>query len=204
MRNILGVSTPAMLETGKFTKEFVGTLSSIYMIAYAVGQLINGVVGDIVKPKLMVSGGLIISGLVSILFALAPIKPLQVICFVLIGFSLSMLRGPLVKVISENTLPKYAQTCCVFFSFAGFAGPLIASLLAILFNWQMTFIISGIIAALIGVAVYLVFTVLEKRKIITFGEKKKAAGIKSIAEVFKLDRFVFFMFIGGLVEISAS
>lgn len=204
MRNILGVSTPAMLETGKFTKEFVGTLSSIYMISYAIGQLINGVVGDIVKPKLMVAGGLVISGLVSILFALTPVKPFQVACFILIGFSLSMLRGPLVKVISENTLPKYAQTCCVFFSFSGFAGPLIASLLAIIFSWQLTFIVSGIIAAIIGVAVYAVFTILESKKIITFGEKKKAAGVKSIFKVFKLERFVFFMFIGGLVEISAS
>lgn len=204
MRNILSVSTPGMLETGLFTKEFVGTLSSLYMIAYAIGQLINGVVGDIVKPKMMVSGGLIISGLVSVLFAFTDIRSLQVACFILIGFSLSMLRGPLVKVISENTLPKYAQTCCVFFSFSGFAGPLIASLLAIIFNWKLTFIVSGLIAVLIGIAVYTVFTILENKKIITFGEKKKALGIKSVFEVFKLDRFVFFMFIGGLVEISAS
>lgn len=204
MRNILSVSTPAMLETGKFTKELVGTLSSIYMIAYAVGQLINGVVGDIVKPKIMVSGGLIISGLFSVLFALTPIKPIQILCFVFIGFSLSMLRGPLVKTISENTLPKYAQTCCVFFSFSSFAGPLIASLLAILLNWQLTFIISGIFACVISVAVFLVFTVLENKKVITFSQTQKNKGLKGISEVFKLDRFIFFMFIGGLVEISAS
>lgn len=204
MRNILSVSTPAMLETGKFTKELVGTLSSIYMIAYAVGQLINGVVGDIIKPKIMVSGGLIISGLFSILFALTPIKPIQILCFVFIGFSLSMLRGPLVKTISENTLPKYAQTCCVFFSFSSFAGPLIASLLAILLNWQLTFIISGIFACVISAVVFLVFTALENRKVITFSETQKNKGLKSISKVFKLDRFIFFMFIGGLVEISAS
>lgn len=204
MRNILSVSTPAMLETGKFTKELVGTLSSIYMIAYAVGQLINGVIGDIIKPKIMVSGGLAISGIFSILFSLTYIKPIQILCFVLIGFSLSMLRGPLVKTISENTLPKYAQTCCVFFSFSSFAGPLIASLFAILLDWQLTFIISGIFACVISAVVFLVFTILENRKVITFSEKNKNEGLKSIVTVCKLDRFIFFMFIGGLVEISAS
>ena len=39
MRNLLGVLTPQMLETGNFTKEWLGLLSSSYMIFYAIGQL---------------------------------------------------------------------------------------------------------------------------------------------------------------------
>ncbi len=69
MRNILGISTPGMLETGLFTKEIVGTLSSVYFLAYAIGQLINGVIGDRVKSKNMVACGLSICGIASITFA---------------------------------------------------------------------------------------------------------------------------------------
>lgn len=42
MRHILSVSTPEMLETGLYGKEFLGSLSSAYMLMYAAGQLING------------------------------------------------------------------------------------------------------------------------------------------------------------------
>lgn len=45
-RNLLGAVTPQMIESGKFTTEYIGTLSSYYFIFYAVGQLINGVLGD--------------------------------------------------------------------------------------------------------------------------------------------------------------
>ncbi|UKI36341.1 MAG: hypothetical protein L6V93_20915 [Clostridiales bacterium] len=40
------------------------------------------------------------------------------------GFGLSMLRGPLVKTISENTIPKHARNICIGFSAAGLCGPL--------------------------------------------------------------------------------
>ena len=53
MANILSVTSPDILQAGAFTKEFIGLLASAYMLAYASGQLINGVVGDIVKPKII-------------------------------------------------------------------------------------------------------------------------------------------------------
>lgn len=204
MRHILGVSTPGMLESGLFTKEFVGTLSSVYFLIYAIGQLINGVIGDTAKPKIMVSGGLIVCGAVSVLFSFIEIKALQILCFAVMGFALSMLRGPLVKTISENTLPQYARVCCVFFSFASFAGPLIASGLSILFDWKMTFIVSGLMTVAIGVCAYTVLTVLERKNVIRFSVSRKKDGIKNIFAAFKLEKFVFYMFVGALVEISAA
>ncbi|MBO5059889.1 MAG: MFS transporter [Clostridia bacterium] len=204
MRNILSVSTPAMLEAGTFTKEFVGTLSSVYFLVYAIGQLINGVIGDTAKPRIMVSGGLISCGIVSVLFAFTDIKSIQILFFAIMGFALSMLRGPLVKTISENTLPGYARTCCVFFSFSSFLGPLIASLLSIMFNWRMTFIVSGISVIVIGICAFAVLTIMENKKIITFSSSKKSKGFKNVFEVFKLDKFLFYMFVGALVEISMT
>ena len=47
MRNVLSVLTPDMLETGRFTKSYIGMLSSSYFVSYAVGQLINGIAGDV-------------------------------------------------------------------------------------------------------------------------------------------------------------
>ena len=51
MANILSVTSPEILKAGVFTKEFLGLLSLAYMLLYALGQRINGLVGDIVKFK---------------------------------------------------------------------------------------------------------------------------------------------------------
>ncbi len=204
MRNLLGVCTPKMVESG-ISKEYLGTLSSFYLLAYAIGQLINGNVGDKVNSKYMVCFGLVGSGLSSIMVAVFPYYVSQMICFILMGFTLSMLRGPLVKVISENTLPKYARICCVFLSFASFLGPLISSLLAIFLNWQMVFIVAGLLVVVIGVIAFLAFSVLQNKGLIVFNYKtNKKIDFLNTFKVFKLEDFKFYLIIGGVVEISAA
>ena len=49
-----------MLENG-YTEEYIGKASSLYFIAYAIGQLINGAIGDKVKAKYdaLIDGGLL-------------------------------------------------------------------------------------------------------------------------------------------------
>lgn len=207
MRNILSVVTPEMEKSGVFTKASIGTLSSLYMLAYAVGQLINGIVGDKVRARYMVSGGLLICGAASMAFALVPpsLEGIGKLLFIAMGFSLSMLRGPLVKTVSENMQPVYARIACVFLSFASFAGPLIASLIALAVGrWQGTFLWAGLSCIVIGAGVFLVLSVLEAKQLIRPKAVSANGEKKHVLDVFHLENFVFYMFVGGLVEISAS
>ena len=48
-RNILSTVSPQMIEDGVFATESIGTFSSVYFIIYAIGQLINGMIGDKIK-----------------------------------------------------------------------------------------------------------------------------------------------------------
>ena len=173
LRNMLGVLTPYIIKSTSCTKEYLAMLSSVYMIAYAAGQLLNGVLGDIFKPKAMVLAGLLAAGASSALFPFAPHGLMQIICFLILGYALSMMRGPLMKIISENTKPDYARVICVFFSFAGFAGPLIASLIAMIFNWNAAFLFAGTVSAAIGICAYAAISVLEKKGMITFKKMKE-------------------------------
>lgn len=66
-RNILGSVSPQMIADGVFTESQIGTLASLYFICYAVGQLINGVIGDKVKGKYMISFGLMLIGVLIML-----------------------------------------------------------------------------------------------------------------------------------------
>ncbi len=203
LRNMLSVTTPELLNSKRFTEESVALLSSTYMIFYAGGQLVNGFLGDMLSPKLMIAGGIGLGGAAMIVFPFLPYQVLQVICFALLGFGLSMVRGPLMKIISENAAPKHARLICVFFSFASFAGPLIASLFVMAFPARYAFIASGCVAVAMVLFAVAVLSVMQKKQLVTF-RPIKPRGLSSITDVFKIEGFIFYMVIACLVEISAA
>lgn len=204
MRNILSVTTPKMLDAGVgFTEETLGLFASVYMLFYAAGQLINGFVGDFVKPRYMVTIGMATASFSLIAFPFAGVFVLQMLCFALFGFSISMLRGPLMKIISENTIPDHARNICVCFSSASFAGPFIASFLALIFDWRLTFVSAGVITLSVAVAVFIILTNLEKKGTIAF-KRSERKGVRGIFGLFRIRHFMFYMLIGGLVEAATS
>lgn len=202
-RNILSVSTPEMIKEAFFTKEYTGLLSSICFIFYAAGQLINGFIGDRVHPKYMIIMGLGISSVSTFVIPIFDNRILHFTAFALIGFGLSMLRGPLMKVISENTAATHARMICTLFSMAGFAGPLIASILSIFFKWRAVFTATGVISVVITVLAVAAITALEKHGEIKFVPKYDK-GIAGILNVFKLEDFIFYMLISSIGEIAGS
>lgn len=203
LRNMLSVLTPYMVKTPNYTTEYLAMLSSVYMIAYAAGQLFNGILGDFIKPKKMVLIGLIAAGTATAVFPAVSYTALKIACFAILGYSLSMLRGPLMKIITENTKPAYARIICVLFSFSSFAGPMIAGLIAMIFQWQTAFAVAGILTVIIGVMAFLGITVLEKRNIIAFRKVDKL-DVKSMLDVFKINGFAFYVIIACVVEIAAT
>lgn len=207
IRNLLGVFTPEMVASGAYTEEYLAFLASIYMVVYAVGQILNGVIGDIVKPKYMVTLGLSITASGLLFFSFVHGGVLGMIGFGAVGFGLSMLRGPLVKVISENTLPKYARLCCVFLSFASFAGPLLAGLAAMLLDWTSVFAVSGILTLAMAVFSFTCLTIFEKKgMVVPIARPEKKAEKKSkldLASLLRLPNFATYLIVAMVVEISA-
>ena len=131
-RNMLTATTTQIREAGAFTDGDLGMLSSVYFYTYACGQLINGFIGDKVKPKYMISFGLILAGVCNALFsAFANIPIAAFISYGSSGFFLSMIYGPLTKVIAENTTPVYATRCSVAYTFASLIGTPTAGFVAV-------------------------------------------------------------------------
>ena len=67
-RNILSAVTPKIVNGDEAMVEYIGVVSSLYFIFYAVGQLINGIIGDKIKAKYMISFGLFLAGATNIVF----------------------------------------------------------------------------------------------------------------------------------------
>ena len=203
IRNLLSVAAPAMKDTGEYTAEFIGTLSSVYFLVYAIGQLVNGLIGDSINPKYMISIGLAVTATAITAFPLVPLWWMQVAFFALMGIGLSMLRGPIMKMVSENLNKNYSRVICTFLSAVSFIGPLVASALAILFKWNTMFIVAGVSTYAIAAIVFICLSVFERKGIFVFHSNKKA-GMGGYLKLFKLEHFVFYMIVGGIVEIAGS
>ena len=202
-RSLLSVATPNMLQSGEYTTEFIGLLSSVQFLVYAAGQLVNGLAGDMINPKYMISVGLSVTGVSLVLFPIVPFAWMQLLCFAIIGLALSMLRGPIMKMVSENVNKDYSRIICTFLSAASFTGTLIASALAIVFKWNMMFIVAGIVALLIAAIAFVSLSVFEHKGTFVFHSSKNA-GFGGYLQLFKIENFMFYMVVAGVVEIAGS
>ena len=173
-RNILSTVSPQMIEGGFMTTESVGTLSSLFFISYAVGQLINGMIGDKIKAKYMISFGLIFAGITNLVFPyVTGSVMLTNVTYGLCGFFLSMIYGPMTKVVAENTKDIYTTRCSLGYTFSSFFGSPLAGVLAAAMSWKWVFISSSGVLLAMGVCCLVVFLVLEKKGDIEYNKYKK-------------------------------
>ena len=172
-RNILSAVTPEILELGLLGEKFVGLLSSAYFIFYAVGQLINGIIGDKVKAVYMISFGLLLAGFASFAFPYMIGSGVWLVAlYGMNGFFLSMIYAPMTRVVTESTEPIHAVRCSLGYTFSSFFGSPIAGICAATLVWRDAFNVSS--AALVAMAVicFVLFTVFERRGIVRYGTSK--------------------------------
>ncbi len=171
-RNILSAVTPEILELGLLGKEFMGTLSSAYFVFYAVGQLINGIIGDKVKAVYMISLGLLFAGVTSFLFPYMIDSGFWlVLLYGMTGFFLSMIYAPMTRVVAESTEPIHAVRCSLGYTFASFFGSPVAGICAAALVWYDAFNVSSAALIVMAVVCFVIFTAFEKRGIVRYGAK---------------------------------
>ncbi len=169
-RNILSAVTPAMIELG-YEEAYIGSISSLYFVFYAIGQLINGMIGDKINAKWMIFLGLALAGITNFIFPYVTANKLTAtIIYSVTGFFLSMIYGPMTKVVSENTEPIHAVRCSIGYTFSSLFGSPMAGIIAAVFAWNTAFSVSSIALFTMAIAVFLIFTLFEKRKIIKYNQ----------------------------------
>jgi len=203
-RNILGSVSPQMIEEGYFDAQQIGMMSSVYFITYAVGQLINGMLGDKVKAKYMISTGLIMAGICSFGFVnLSGLLWMAYVTYGLVGFFLSMIYGPMVKIIAENIDTRYTHRCTLGYTFASFIGTPMAGVLAAVLAWKGVFTVSAGMLIIMGICCFAVLLGFEKKGIIKTGvsrkDKQQGKGIRILFQ-YHIVRFTLISVITGVVR----
>ena len=205
-RGVLSAATPQITQSGAFSTEQIGTLSSICFAVYAVGQLVNGVIGDKVKGRNMISFGLIFS---SIGFLLLPqlthLPGYAYIAYGSTGFFMAMIYGPMTKVVAENTEPIYTTRCSVSYNMASYLGSPIAGVMASVMTWPWVFRSSGILLLAMGVVAFVCFLGMEKSGMVKYGQYDRPKGSGGSVRVLlkrKIVKFTLVAILTGVVRTS--
>ena len=204
-RNILSAVSPQMIANDGFTNEYIGEVSALYFIFYAFGQLINGAIGDKIKARFMISFGLIFAGVTNLVFPYLSHTPETAkYIFGMTGFFLSMIYGPMTKVVAENTEPIYATRCSLGYTFASFLGSPSAGLLAAFLTWQSVFYASSVILFVMGAVCLILFGHYEKIGIVKYHQfdkpkSERKGGIKVLIK-HRIIKFTLISVITGVVR----
>jgi sugar phosphate permease len=201
-RHILGAVTPQMTEVGGFTEAYIGKLEAAFLLCYALGQLINGAIGDKIKAKYMISAGLFLSGITSFIFTCVSDIPLAAtVVYGLTGFFLSMIYGPMTKVVAENTEPLYATRCSLGYTFASFFGTPLAGVAATYLVWSNVFRLSGIVLTAMAILCFVFFIRFERIGIVKYGQYKAEKSKKGSLKVLIKHQIIKFSLIAILTGI---
>ncbi len=205
-RNILSAVSPFLIDIGYFNEDGIGTLSSLYFITYAVGQLINGAVGDKIKAKYMICFGLSLAGICNAVFPFIATNQIAAYAaYAISGFFLSMIYGPMTKIIAENTEPHHATRCSLGYTFASFFGSPSAGMLAAFLTWQSVFITSAAVLFFMATVCFLAFTLFERRGYIKYNQydrpksEDRVEGIRILIK-HRIIRFSLVSIITGVVR----
>ena len=144
------------MEEFGFTKTNLGIVLSSLFAMYAIGQFINGQLGDKINSRRIITFGLISSALLNIIFGFAGgIIGLMVVLWGINGYVQSMGWGPTVKAMA-NWFPQKIRgrisgrlgTCYII---GGAISWLLAGTIIKYFNWRFTFWLPSIIMVVIAI-----------------------------------------------------
>ena len=100
-RSNMAISLVSLKDKYAFSLPQVSLLGTLFFVAYAVGQLINGRLGDITTPRRMITAGLLVAAVCNILFGALSSYPALAALWTINGFALSALWGPITRMMAH-------------------------------------------------------------------------------------------------------
>lgn len=97
----LTMASPGFLQENILTQEQIGMIGSVFFVVYALGRIINGIIGDRTSPWIMISSGLVLAGLSNLFIGLRPTFISILLLWGTNAYAQSMLWSSLIRIISE-------------------------------------------------------------------------------------------------------
>ncbi len=131
----------------------IGWLGTAFFWVYTLGQIVNGELGNHIKPRYIVALGLLIVALTNILFSIQTAWWAMLILWGINGFAQSTGWAPMMRILSERLESKQRQRISTFFPMSFQVGNgltwAMAGLLVAWGGWQMAFWLPGLITLIV-------------------------------------------------------
>ena len=149
-RSNVSIALTPMMEQLGWDKTQAGMIGTVFFWVYALGQLVNGYLGDKIAPKYYMITGMAITTAANLAMGLTSSLGLAVFFWGLNGFGLSMLWGPVMRMITQWFAPEQRGNVILlsYSSIAGFfvAWGLLGALLSVV-SWRWAFWIPSVVMA---------------------------------------------------------
>jgi len=152
------IALPSIIEDLQYSKFALGLIGGAFSISYAIGQFVNGQLVDSLGAKRIAVFGLILSGIMSMLFGYADLLLLFVIIWSINGYAQSTGWPSVVKIIS-NWFRSNIGTIGGIFGSCFLVGNLMAwpllGYIAANFGWRAAFLSPPLLLFLMALLFYL-------------------------------------------------
>lgn len=156
-----------MMISGGFTKSQLGLVAGSFFLAYGLGQLISGVLGDKVSPRLLVFIGVVASSLLNVAMGISSTYQVMVVLWFANGLVQSLTWSPIARLISDRLPRKRCVKALVDLSTTVPAGTLLTyflcSLLIKYLSWRTVFYMAAGLMLPMAFMWYISISKLERR-----------------------------------------
>ena len=156
LRVNISIAMPEIMKEFSLTKTNMGLVLSSLFLLYAIGQFINGQLGDKLNSRRIITFGLLSSAILNIIFGFSGgILGLMIVIWGLNGYFQSMGWGPTVKAMA-NWFPikvrgQISGRLGTSYILGGALSWLLAGTIIKYFNWRFTFWFPSIVCIFIAI-----------------------------------------------------
>lgn len=159
VRNNLPVVSKEMGHALNYSKDQIGNMLALSVMAYGIGRFVMGSLSDRSSPRYFMPLGLLLTAFCNFSFATASNYPIQLVLWTLNGLAQGVGWAPCGRSLSHWFSIRERGTIFAFWNLAqnvggGLVG-IVAAYSTVMFGWRSAFYIPGILAVLC--AVYLLF-----------------------------------------------
>lgn len=141
----LASALPSLTAAFSLTEAQGGLIQMLFSLAYAAGQLVNGIIVDRISARRYIIAGLALSALCNILFGLAAAYWQLLLLWALNGVAQSMLWTPTIKLLAgwidesqRGNVSLWVGVTCICGHFISWA---ISGYMALYLTWRLSFIV---------------------------------------------------------------
>ena len=199
-RHNMAAAIAEMVVALDVAKEVIGLSVTAGFMTYGVGQIISGILGDKIKPRVLIAVGLAGTALCNLTVSAVSNVYLMIAIWSFNGFFQSFLWPPLVRAMTEHLEGDDYSTVASGVTVSANIGTIftyvLTSVCVKLFSWRMSFALSAIWALVTGVVWFILYprfdSLMKKTEENTKKEEKKE----------KSGGFIKFIFVSGIALLA--